>query len=790
MTLLLKKLEATFKRWTYLPVIIGCCIGVGLSVGAAGMVSKWEKSSRQAKFERQADNLVNILQRNLDKYSQITRLLGGFYESSRSVSQQEFKQMSQNILPFNRSIIGVGWAGDPSIIGVGWAAKKQGKNFSIAYIEPTKLKPPFVRGYNLYSNKNYQTAIEKAKQTRVMVQIRENQNSSKFIIYNPVYQKKNSNNTTKELFRGVVFTVYDLEQMIQTSIKANELDRLNFYLYNTSVDRVQSFLMKPNLDRSTNFILSYNKKTQKIIKNKQSALAKRAEENCYFDLEWFKCLRSLNIAKDEWSLLILPDGKLKTDRDSAIFTLAIGLIATSALVIYLWMSIQLQKSYSALEKVNLALEQSNLDLENRVRERTRELTQAKEEAETANKAKDKFLVNISHELRTPLNAVIGYANILLRDSNLKSEGILGLRIIKQSGAHLLTLINDLLDFSKMGANKMVLDPKPLHLSTFIEEIVGIVEMRAKEKGVLFRYEMGTNLPSAIEADETRLRQVLLNLLSNAVKFTDSGKVTLKVTQRDSEIYRQIEGFRGYSGVNLTKSTVPNTLKTKIRFEVTDTGVGIGPSELGKIFQPFEQVGEVSRRAQGTGLGLSISAQLVQLMGSKIQVSSYLGVGSTFWFDAIFNKIYILEESRKKRSNRQLVGYKGRDLHKILIVDDRQENRDILLALLKPLGFKLTEASDGKEGLEMACSVVPDLILTDMFMPRKTGLTMVLELRQMPKFQKTPIISLSASTSEIVQKKSTAVGCDAFVQKPIDEDELLKLLQKYLRIEWVYEFVKR
>ncbi|MDJ0714451.1 MAG: ATP-binding protein [Prochloraceae cyanobacterium] len=415
------------------------------------------------------------------------------------------------------------------------------------------------------------------------------------------------------------------------------------------------------------------------------------------------------------------------------------------------------------------LKESFSTLEQRVEERTVELKKsvivaqkAKEEALAANKAKDNFLVNISHELRTPLNSILGYTKILLSADNLQTIQIISLRIVKQSGTHLLTLINDILDFSKSEAGKIELNPSQFYLLEFLEGVGGIIQMRAKEKSLSFKYEVIGDLPSGIKADEKRLRQVLLNLLGNAVKFTDAGGVILRV----SEIPQKEADD-----------------KTKIRFEVIDSGIGVSSSQLEKIFQPFEQVGDLENRTAGTGLGLSISKELVELMGSKIQVKSELGRGSTFWFDVTFDAIELTGEEHQQKQNTPIKGYKGDRQYQILVVDDRSENRLLLINLLQPLGFKIIEASDGQQGLEIANSTRPDLILTDLLMPHKTGLTMVLELRQIPQLKDIPIISLSASNSEIMEKKSKTVGCNAFLPKPIDDRKLLALLEQYLELEW-------
>ena len=418
------------------------------------------------------------------------------------------------------------------------------------------------------------------------------------------------------------------------------------------------------------------------------------------------------------------------------------------------------------------LKRSFRNLEERIEKRTFELKQALIDAEKANQVKNRFLASISHELRTPLNSILGYTGMLLREPNLEPDRVLNLRIIKQSSSHLLTLINDILDFSQTQTTQIELYPDDLNFPAFLEEIIGIVEMWSREKELFFEAKIDNNIATGIKADVKRLRQVLLNLLGNAVKFTYSGKVTLKVKVIDEFCSKQT-----------------NVFKQVIRFEVLDTGVGISREEINRVFQPFERVNEKEKRYKGTGLGLSISKELVELMGSRIEVNSKIGEGSIFAFNATFElvKLEVENELEEETIVIKRVGYKG-PIRKILIVDDRSVNRSLLVRMLEPLGFKLIEASHGQEGFDLACKNIPDLVLTDLLMPIKSGLMMVLELREMPKFQDTPIIALSASNQEMMERKSDSVGCNAFLQKPFEEDRLLAYIELFLNVEWIYQEV--
>ena len=393
------------------------------------------------------------------------------------------------------------------------------------------------------------------------------------------------------------------------------------------------------------------------------------------------------------------------------------------------------------------LQKHQLKLEELVDNRTAELRLATQAAQAANRAKSEFLANMSHELRTPLNAVLGYAQLLRRDDDATPEQRQRAAIIQQSGEHLLTVINDILDISKIEAGKMEIAPAELRLLPLLKSIADMIAPRAHSRDIDFQVDFSPSLPAAISTDEKRIRQILLNLLSNAVKFTERGHVRFTVAREGSHLL----------------------------FRVSDTGLGIAPENQEAIFEPFLQLPGQAQN-EGTGLGLAISRRIARKLGGDILVRSTLGQGSEFTL-----RIPCIETpSPLLPATPSSAPLQAHGL--ILVADDRPENRSILRAMLEPLGFEILEASNGRIALDLARTRTPDLILMDLLMPELDGFEAVRLLKADPALASIPVVAVSASVYDQTQAESLCAGCQGFLPTPVNFDALLVLVQSLLHLD--------
>lgn len=401
---------------------------------------------------------------------------------------------------------------------------------------------------------------------------------------------------------------------------------------------------------------------------------------------------------------------------------------------------------------------------------------AKDAAESANRAKSMFLASMSHELRTPLNAIIGFAQLLAYSSKLPPDMREYVEIIQRSSAHLLSLINQVLDLSKIEAGRMTLDEKPMNLFALLDELEEMFWLKAEHKGLRLLFERDEELPCGILADELKLRQVLINLLNNAIKFTSQGDVIVRATRLLAASAPDI-------------STDAQAIYATLQFSVEDTGAGIAPEELESVFVPFLQT-EIGKNAQeGTGLGLPISQRFVQLMGGDIRIESEVGRGSRFTFTILARLIGNMEKFSTPQSRRVTGIVPDQPCYKILIVDDHAESRALLRNLLTPLGFEIQEAQDGYVAVEVSQRWQPDLIWLDVCMPVLDGYETARRIREREQTtgKHVAIIATSAASGMNEQATALACGCDGFLRKPLKNGEIFDMIQAFLHVQFLYAY---
>ena len=375
-----------------------------------------------------------------------------------------------------------------------------------------------------------------------------------------------------------------------------------------------------------------------------------------------------------------------------------------------------------------------------------QLIEARKIAENASLAKTEFLANMSHELRTPLNGILGYAQVLQLSEGISEDQKQYISIIRQSGEYLLSLIEGLLDFSKIETDMLEVYKQSFSITKLLKDITDLFSLRVKEKGLHFEFEAPPDLPKTVYGDEKILKQILINLLSNAVKFTDHGKVWLIVYFDDAII----------------------------NFEIGDTGCGIKEEDFKKIFEPFQQL-DHHNYFQGTGLGLTICKKMVDILEGQIEIQSRIGQGSIFKVRFSLPAVSILNEPPKTLEStlpHQV------EPSKILIVDDNMDNLIMLSRLLSTIGFKVSIVSSGQECLTQVKKDKPDVVLMDLVMPEMDGLETTRQLRKTKFGENLIIIALSANAYKKNREESIAVGCNDFLSKPVNLEELLNCLQKH------------
>lgn len=383
------------------------------------------------------------------------------------------------------------------------------------------------------------------------------------------------------------------------------------------------------------------------------------------------------------------------------------------------------------------------------------------EAQNANRSKSLFLTNMSHELRTPLNAILGFANLLKKSSNITNTEKNNLQTIYKSGQHLLSIINEILEFAKIEAGKITIENKQTNIYKLLEEIKSMFISRCEVKQLKFIFDIDKNLPEYVLCDEKRVRQIFINILGNALKFTNQGWIKVQVSYKNNKLNATIE----------------------------DSGIGMNPEEKKLIFKPFEQIGEEKNKYEGTGLGLAITKELIEKMDGTIKVSSEKDIGTTFSFDIYLEKT----DSEKKQLKTEYLELKEikskKDDIKILVADDTKVNRDLLVQLLNSFNLKTIEANDGLEVLEKCKQNHFDLIFMDILMPNLNGLETTSILKQNENYKNIPIVAISANVFEDDKQKALKAGANKFLTKPFEEKDIIITLKEFLDLEFIYKEIE-
>jgi two-component system, sensor histidine kinase and response regulator len=466
----------------------------------------------------------------------------------------------------------------------------------------------------------------------------------------------------------------------------------------------------------------------------------------------------------------------------------------------IWDQDQIELARTVADQLAIAIQQANLyqQLQQELSDRKQteiELQKAKEAAETANVAKSTFLANMSHELRTPLNAILGFTQMMARDTSLSPKQQEKVKIINNAGDHLLALINDILEMSKIEAGRTNFNLTSFDLINFLSTLEELFKLKAESKGLQLKFETAPHLPQYIQTDEGKLRQVLINILGNALKFTEKGQVTLRITQDNQQ--------------KTTNYQLPNT-HYQLIFEIADTGFGIKPEEINRIFDPFIQTETGKKTMEGTGLGLAISRKFVQMMGGNIRVKSQPNQGSLFTFDIQVAVAEAIDQNTNQTPRQVISLAPNQPEYRILVVEDHPESRLLLTTLLSSIGFQVSQASNGQEAIEIWSAWKPHLICMDMRMPVINGIEATQQIRAREKellkdaetrrngdgekvfitrgepHYHTIIIALTANAFESDKNFVLASGCDDYISKPFQQDIVLQKIGQYLEISYIYE----
>ncbi|MDX2257138.1 MAG: ATP-binding protein [Pseudanabaenaceae cyanobacterium bins.39] len=611
---------------------------------------------------------------------------------------------------------------------------------------------------------------------------------------NEIIERKMAQATLQSILEIVYRDKSDLEIMLATATEHG--DTIEYEQYNRAVETMrQSEEQFRTIAESTSMAMLVSRLADGIItyantsagtmlqRDVSSLLGTSVHELYYYETEW----QDLHTCFDNNQKIRDYEIQLRQANSQPLWVLAslhlLWLNGEQVLLSTFYDITLLKNTEIALRQSESKLrEQTNL-LEQRVEERTFDLKKAKESAEAASRSKAAFLANMSHELRTPLNAILGFAQLMLYDQELNAQHQADLQTICNSGNHLLTMINDILEMSKLDAGSVLIREKECHLQEIIDTVKEILTLKAIEKQLEFDIRMDAGLPKMIYADEGKLRQILINLIGNAIKFTNSGYVYVRIFADNNAGDEQINSHTDKISGN-TEQLI------SLCVEVEDSGVGIAETEIHTLFQPFVQTDSGRRSQEGTGLGLSISYNYVQLMGGNMSVTSELGVGSTFRFEIPIRSLDRFSDTSIKQSPR-IINIHSNASYRILIAEDVRFNRQLLSRILKPFNLEIREVSNGEDAIATWRTWQPHLIWMDIRMPQLDGYEATAAIRasesqqNIPESERVKIIALTASLVNFKENNPQISGFDALIIKPFTEEQIFSKMAELLNLEYTY-----
>jgi len=610
-----------------------------------------------------------------------------------------------------------------------------------------------------------------------------------------IFERKMAQATLQSILEIVYRDKNDLEIMLATATEHG--DAIEYEQYNRAVETMrqseeqfrtiaESTSMAMIVSRVHDGLIIYaNTSAGTMLQRQSHELLQSPIQDLYYQFsEW----ETLQQKFSEHQRLRDYDIRLRKANQEPLWVLAslhlLWLTGEQVLLSTFYDITLLKQTELALRESEAKLrEQANL-LEQRVEERTYDLNLAKEAAEAASRSKAAFLANMSHELRTPLNAILGFAQLMLYDQELNTQHQNDLQTICNSGNHLLSMINDILEMSKLEAGGVLLREKECYLYDIMDTARDMLMLKAQEKSLSFDVIIHPDVPPYVCVDESKLRQILINLIGNAIKFTDKGYVLVRVSVCDlPEDLRQ-------NAEQTSKQVAPSL--NYLCFEVEDTGAGISEAEIATLFQPFVQTASGRRSQEGTGLGLSISYNYVTLMGGQMSVTSKVGTGSIFKFYIPVSSLDLFSADPLTKSSNRVIGIEGNQIYRILIAEDVRANRQLLTRILSPLRFELREVSNGEEAIAVWQEWSPDLIWMDVRIPIMNGLEAASAIREMesrrniPESQRVKIIALTASLVDLREEDLFIYGFNGFVAKPLTEDKIFVKMAKHLNLKYVYK----